>query len=247
MAAIDAANYRIDVREILTARTYSIAAGLYRCIYYGNVMIVVDHTRNISIVRGSRTQVSVKYLFPASHEPDVGLFPLGDRLYKLNYTLGDRVTYLQKRAYGKTCSTIPFFACDGQIVPVFNPCVAELGGSSYIAKHRAWGAQTRASMELCTIVDFGAYWYSTYPGDGCLYNIDDKVGIKRLDPRGGNPAEIMYTEDRTNNPYGQACAVENGLLITMGDGIINLFDARACAMIGVDARLRRGEYLISII
>lgn len=133
--------------------------------------------------------------------------------------------------------------------------VAQWRGRSWLSKSTHWGAQNPKSRELCTFVNL-------FTDDSALgslpciaasenrlygHNIDDNglEFITALDPRESNVAREVYRDDEHWDDFRDA---PNGLavVVVVGDDEyyhINIFDERACAMIGTSMLIKPDEYL----
>jgi hypothetical protein len=118
--------------------------------------------------------------------------------------------------------------------------------------------QTRESRDICTVVELGESNNIT-AADGCLYGIQTRGGksiaITMYDPRAGGDPNCVYVEDTNVVEYnrGYARSTPTGFLLEQlgrrdekhpDDYIIaELFDTRACALIGVEGTHLRTDFI----
>lgn len=118
--------------------------------------------------------------------------------------------------------------------------------------------QTRESRDICTVVDLGESNNITI-GDGCLYGIQTRGGksiaITIYDPRDDSDPACVYVEDTivTEYSYNYARSTPSGILLEQlgrrdekhhSDNILSeLFDTRACALVGIGETHLRTELL----
>lgn len=151
---------------------------------------------------------------------------------------------------------------DARVIPLCNQqfsrgelSIAQWRSHAWVVKYPGWEEQIADSRELCTIVDFthakGEKCISIAAGEGRLYGHVlrgiDLQHISAIDPRESDVAREVYRDDDTwfHHTFRD---VPNGVAVVricMEKSMhhVNIFDERACAMIGTPIMLKSYEYL----
>lgn len=193
---------------------------------------------------------------------------IGDRLFTTMRHVSNFDVSLLDMSACASAAAIPL--CAYRIWPL-SLKTARWRSHTWVSIGSDWGEQRRESRELCTFVDMNVSSrncsnYSIATGEGRLYgHVRDDTGgecISALDPRETNCASNVY-QDGTQWRWSEFRDVSNGLALSVVSIMdpdvgriydvryqpvtINIFDERACAMIGTGMFMGLNETLFCLI
>jgi hypothetical protein len=157
---------------------------------------------------------------------------------------------------------MPLYNNDPDMAAVNTSIAVTMNARTYIAAPVSnCGGQTRETLEICTVVFIAGDYTFSATGEGCLYGRAASRGIQpdtifAYDPREGRPTHLYHDPQM---PYwDRIFDVPNGMILHRsvpignrapdpeGYRTVELFDYRACALIGTGVMLEINQVLFFI-